>query len=277
MRLNYGPHPSQWAELFVPTGDGPFPVVVVIHGGFWKEAYGAELGVPLAEDLAAAGVAAWNIEYRRVGSSQVAGGGGWPATCLDLAAAVDVLADLNQARVRSATGDGLLDLSRVVALGHSAGGQLAGWLAARSGFPEGSPGAAPRVALTGFVSQAGVLDLVAAAEDNLGGGAASAFLGGTPDSRPDAYRLASPLLQLPLGVPSICVHGAGDDTVPISQSEDFVAAASRAGDSAELVALPGVGHLELVDVRNSAWAACRAAVLRLLDFDPRWSTGCGQG
>ena len=125
----YGDDPSQYGELY---GEGP--VAVLIHGGFWKAQYGLDLEVALAQDLAGRGWAAWNIEYRRLGN-----GGGVPETLDDVAAAIDALADI----------DGV-DLSRVVAIGHSAGGHLAAWSATREN---------PRVPLTGVVSQAGVLDL----------------------------------------------------------------------------------------------------------------------
>ncbi|MCW2732565.1 MAG: lipase/esterase [Mycobacterium sp.] len=162
VRFTYGRHPSQYAELTVPVGSAPAPVVVIIHGGYWSASYGAELGRPLAADLVARGFATLNVEYRRVGD-----GGGWPQTGQDVATAVDAL------QARSAG----LDLNRVVALGHSAGGQLAGWLVAHRGG----------VALTGAVLQAGVLDLVRGSAEGLGGGAVEAYLGGSPTQVPEAY------------------------------------------------------------------------------------------
>src|SRR6478672_2621297 len=172
--IPYAPGPHRFGELTLPGGP-PRGVVVVVHGGFWRHAYDLSLGRPLAADLAAAGFAAWNVEYRRVG-----GGGGWPATFDDVAAAVDALAG----PVQAAVGEELA-LDRVVALGHSAGGQLAAWLAARPGLPPGAPGANPRVTLRGAVSQAGVLDLVDAAEQGLGEGAVPDLLGGPPSAVPD--------------------------------------------------------------------------------------------
>ena len=118
--VRYGTHPSQHGVLSLPDGPSPWPVAVVIHGGFWRTAYGADLVSDLAEDLVRHGFAAWNLEYRRVGDDPGHGGGGWPATCLDVAAAVDLLAATGPARAA-----GRLDLSRVVAIGHSAGGRLA--------------------------------------------------------------------------------------------------------------------------------------------------------
>jgi len=161
--VRYGSHPSQYGVLSLPDGPGPWPVVVVIHGGFWRTAYGADLASDLATDLVRHGFAAWNLEYRRVGDDPDRGGGGWPATCVDVAAAVDLLAVTGQSLAA-----GRLDLSRVVAIGHSAGGQLAGWLAGRGSLPADAPGASPVVPLTGFVSQAGVLDLALALTEDPG-------------------------------------------------------------------------------------------------------------
>jgi acetyl esterase/lipase len=249
-RIDYGNHPSQFGELTLPAGHLR-GVVVVVHGGFWRQAYGLELGRPLAADLADAGLAAWNIEYRRVG-----GDGGWPATFSDVAAAVDLLAG----PVQEAAG-GRLPVDRVVAVGHSAGGHLATWLAARPGLPAGAPGAAPAVRLRGVVSQAGVLDLADAAERGVGSGAVADLLGGGPGELPDRYTLASPVARLPIGVPVVCVHGTADANVPIRQSERFVAAA---GNGAELVALPGVNHFAVIDPATDAWRVCRAAAERLV-------------
>lgn len=243
VRFDYGPDAAQFGELTLPAGDGPVPVVMVVHGGFWRSSYGLELGRPLAVDLADAGVAAWNVEYRRVGS-----GGGWTATFDDVAAALDRLDGL----------DPRLDLERVVAVGHSAGGHLAAWLAARPGLPAGAPGAGAVVRLRGAVSQAGVLDLVDAVEQGVGGSAVTDLLGGTPDTVPDRYAVASPIARLPIGVPVVCVHGTSDGNVPIRQSERFTAAS---GD--ELVTLPGVDHFAVIDPATEAWRACREAAIRL--------------
>lgn len=231
MRVTYGSHPSQYAELSLPAASAPPPVVVVVHGGYWRSSYGAELGRPLAADLVGRGFAALNVEYRRMGD-----GGGWPQTGQDVAAAVDALAGHSAG----------LDLGRVVALGHSAGGQLAGWLAARRG------GA---VSLAGAVLQAGVLDLVRGSADGLGGGAVDAYLGGSPARRPEAYATASPIALVPLGVPTVCVHGTADPLVPIDQSEGFVAAASAAGDATTLRTFDG-DHFDPITVGTPAWELC---------------------
>ncbi|MFO0986510.1 MAG: alpha/beta hydrolase [Alphaproteobacteria bacterium] len=254
-RIAYGAHASQWGELFLPRGAGKVPVIAIVHGGFWRERYTAELGVPLARDIAANHpVAAWNVEYRRVG-----GGGGFPATLEDVAAAIDALGGPAQ---RAA--DGRLDLARVVAIGHSAGGHIVGWLASRHRLPAGAPGAEQRVRLKGAVPQAGVLDLADGAAQRLGDGAIDAFLGATAASVPERVALASPIALLPAGVPVICVHGDADDTVPIRQSERYVAAARAAGDPARLVRLPGTGHFEVIDPADPAWRACKEAALEIV-------------
>lgn len=257
-QYRYGDHPSQYAELSWPAGPGPFPVVVVVHGGFWQTAYGAELGQPLAVDMVSRGWAALNVEYRRVGRSKTAGGGGWPQTCTDVAAAVDGLATQGQQLAANR-----LDLTRVVGLGHSAGGQLVGWLAGRPTLPGQAPGARPGVKLTGLVAQAGVLDLVGAAGDGVGGLAVPSLMGGQPDRLAQAYGWASPLARVPLHVPSVCVHGTRDTTVPIEQSERFVIAARRAGDTSELQRFDG-DHFAVITVGTPAWGLCTAALTRLL-------------
>ena len=230
-RLAYGDDPSQWGDLHRPRGASR-GVVVVVHGGFWRERYDASLGIPLAEDLAARGWTAWNLEYRRVGN-----GGGWPATCDDVAAGIDRLADV----------PGLDLTGPVVTLGHSAGGHLATWAAARGRFPRWQP---ERVAVTAVVSQAGVLDLARAHEEGLGSGAVLDFVGAAPDL---SYDRADPQRQLPLGVPVWCVHGRGDDVVPLTQSAAYVEAARAAGARAELVVVDG-DHFTVVDPASAAWA-----------------------
>jgi acetyl esterase/lipase len=217
--IRYGDDPSQLVELTRPDGT-PRGVVVVIHGGFWKAAYDLSLGRPLAADLAERGWAALNIEYRRVGN-----GGGVPATFDDVRAAIATLED---------TG---LDLTRVVTLGHSAGGHLAAWAAHATDM------------VTHVISQAGVLDLVAADGDGLGGGAVQAFLG-HPAGAGDAD--VDPMQELPLAVPVWCVHARGDDTVPFSQSVDYVAAATAAGARATMVEVPG-DHYVVIDPATEAW------------------------
>jgi acetyl esterase/lipase len=241
----YGPAKDNHAELTLPGGE-PLGVAVVIHGGFWRAAYDASLGRELANDLAGRGWVAYNIEYRRVGR-----GGGWPATLQDVSDAIDSLADLD------------LELSRVVAIGHSAGGHLATWAAGRASLPASAPGSSPRVKLTGVVSQAGVLSLRSGVARAVGGTAIVDVLGGTPDEVPERYDWADPIGQVPLDVPVVCVHGHDDDSVPFAQSQAYVASAEAAGATAELVECGG-DHMDHVDPASDAWAAVVSRLPRLV-------------
>jgi acetyl esterase/lipase len=234
-RHPYGRARSQYGELFLPDGAGPHPVAVVLHGGFWRAAYGRKLMHPLCADLAARGWAAWNVEYRRLGRLS---GGGYPRTLEDVAAAVDHLADLPKPK------ECLALFRSVVAIGHSAGGHLAAWLATR---PD------PQVAVTAVVAQAGVLDLRLAAELGLSRGVVRRFLGGTPAEAPDRYAAASPAQRLPLGVPTLLAHGGRDDVVPPLMSERFAAAARAAGDDVALALHPDEGHFGHLDPGNPLW------------------------
>jgi acetyl esterase/lipase len=228
----------------VPGGDGPFPVAVVIHGGFWRARYGRKLMRPLCQDLAERGWAAWNLEYRRLGHGS---GGGWPTTFGDVACAIDHLAEIRT--------DAALDLSRVVAIGHSAGGHLAAWAAARPRLPEGAPGWAPRVRVTGAVAQAGVVDLKLAWDLRLSDGVVGDLLGGGPEEHPLRYRLASPVELVPLGVPVLLTHGGRDEIVPPPVSASFAEAARAAGDDVSVVELPDEDHFGHIDPANPLWKA----------------------
>jgi acetyl esterase/lipase len=229
LRQSYGSDPSQFGELHLPDGEGPHPVAVVLHGGFWRDRYDLRLMDALCADLARRGIAAWNVEYRRLG-----GGGGWPATFDDVAAAIDRLADL----------DAPLDLRRVAAVGHSAGGHLALRAATRE---------RPRVPVTAAVGQAAVTDLAQAARLDLSGGVVAELLGGSPETAPERYAAASPIERLPAGVPVLLVHGARDDTVPVSLSRDYRRAAAAAGDACDLVVGERDGHFEHLDPASAAW------------------------
>jgi len=191
---------------------------VLIHGGFWRDRYDLTLMDALAQDLVSRGWAAWNIEYRRLGS-----GGGVPTTLDDVSAAIDRLADLP------------VDRSRVVTIGHSAGGHLAAWAATRED---------PRVAVTHVVSQAGVLDLQRAADLHLSDDVATQFLGGHPAS------VASPIERLPLGVPALLTHGGRDDIVPVEISQRFAEASG-----ATLIVEPEEDHFGHLDPDNPLWKA----------------------
>jgi acetyl esterase/lipase len=243
--LRYGDGPEQYVEVTRPgrgrPEDGvPHPCVVLLHGGFWRARHDLTLMRPLARAVTHAGLAAANVEYRRVGGP----GGGFPGTLADVAAAVD----------RIATVPGL-DAARLVLVGHSAGGQLALWAAGRRRLPAGAVGA---VGVAGarpaaVVSLAGVCDLARAARADTGEGAVPDVLGGMPDDVPERYATASPAALVPLGVPTLLVHGDADDRVPVEQSRRYAERARAAGDDLELVELPGVGHREVIEPAGAAW------------------------
>jgi acetyl esterase/lipase len=239
--LRYGPEPDQFAELSRPAGaTGPVPVVVLVHGGYWRDRYGLDYMRPLAAELSGRGYAAWNLEYRRTGGS-----GGWPATFQDVAAGIDALSDV----------DGGLDLARVSVVGHSAGGHLALWACGRHRLGADAGFGRPRLVPSFAVSLAGVCDLTEAARRHLSADAVAELLGGTPEQVPDRYRRACPTLLLPLGVRQLVVHGTDDEDVPFALAPRYATAASAAGDPCELLVLPGVEHFALIDPGSAAWAA----------------------
>jgi len=252
-RHRYGPARAQVADLWRPEGArGDLPVVVLLHGGFWRGPYTKRLMRRMAAAVAGRGWAAYNVEYRRVGPA--GGGGGWPATFLDVAAAIDHLSNLEG-----------LDTGRVVTCGHSAGGHLALWAAGRGRLPAGAPGARPiGVRVTGALALAGVPDLVRAAELGLGGGAAGQLLGGAPDEVAERYRVASPAALVPLGVPQVLVHGLDDAVVPAAMSAAYQRRAAAAGDDAVFEPVTGAGHMALIEPRGGPWALIASQLARLL-------------
>jgi acetyl esterase/lipase len=263
----YGPASSQRADLYLPSGPGPHPVMVLIHGGSWSKRYGKIVMRGLAGDLVRRGWAVWNIEYRRLGD-----GGGWPTTFEDVATAIDHLAELDEER---------LDLERVTILGHSAGGHLALWAAGRSNLPAGAPGAlglairetvtlngseAPdsstrldrpaRIQPRRVISMAGVADL-GYAYRLWHGGAVRALMGGSPEEVPERYAAGDPIRLLPLSIPALLVHGVLDETVSVKLSRSYVDATRAAGGEIELVEIQGPAgrHRAHIDPRGDAWAA----------------------
>ncbi len=257
-RYDYGDDPSQWGELFLPdlpAGGKHRGVVVVIHGGYWRSQYGAELGEPLAKDLAEHGMAAWNLEYRRAGN-----GGGWPGTFQDILAGMDKLAALADVHA--------LDLEKVAALGHSAGGHLAVWAAGRDrlrglGTEDGLQIETDGVRLTGVVSQSGVLNLAEAERLQLSNGAVANLLGGPSSEFPGRHRTADPMAALPLDVSVFAVHATEDEDVPLPMSTSYVDASRGGSMPAELVMVVG-DHFSLIDVASDAYVTCRDLVAKLL-------------
>ena len=254
-RISYGSDSLQFGELRLPAGDGPHPVAVVIHGGFWRTAYTLDHIGHLATALTEAGVATWSLEYRRIGDP----GGGWPGTFEDIGAGADF--------VRQLAESASLDLARIVTVGHSAGGHLALWLAGRPRLPSGSVlAASDPLLLTGVVSLAGVADLRRAWELELSNTVVAELLGGAPAEVTERYRLASPIERLPLGLPQYLVHGTDDPIVPFEISERYTPRAQEEADDARLVRIEGAGHFELIDPRSGAWPSVSGAVLNILEL-----------
>ncbi|MCM6776012.1 alpha/beta hydrolase [Nocardia sp. CDC159] len=243
--LAYGSHPDQVADVGLPE-DGPAPLILLLHGGFWRARIDRGYADPLARALAAAGYAVANVEYRRVGD-----GGGWPETFDDAALALDTL----PGRIDRAE-PGRIDLARVVWLGHSAGGHLALWAALRDRLPTNASWYRDESArIAGIVALAPVTNLAEAYRRGHGENAVAEFLGGGPDRFPERYAVADLPELGPPPVSTTVVHGAQDQRVPIEMSRDYCA---KAG--ARLVELPGIDHFRLVEPDSPAWPAIAAAV-----------------
>ncbi|MBG0817107.1 alpha/beta hydrolase [Planomonospora sp. ID82291] len=237
-RVAYGAHPDQWAEVRRahgspdepwggPEGGRPVPLAAVLHGGYWRSVWGADLMDALCADLAGRGLDAWNLEYRRPDRH------GWAATTEDVAAGLALA-------VRSARGP-------VAVIGHSAGGQLALRAAADDG----------RVALA--VSLAGVLDLVEGDRRHLSGGAVAAALGGPVGAVPEVYARSSPLERLPLQVPQLVVQGDGDDLDLVDLNRRYARAARAAGDEVTYLEMTG-DHFDVIDPASPIWRATAGAI-----------------
>jgi acetyl esterase/lipase len=245
-RIAYGQDANQFFDLRLPAvkNKRTYPLVINIHGGFWRARYNLDHAGHLCAALSAKGLATANLEYRRVGNE----GGAWPGTFADIRAAYNFL--VQSARQHN------LDPQRIVIMGHSAGGQLALCLAAHES------------GVIRVVSLAGVVDLQRAYQLHLSNDAVVEFLRGTPSEVPDHYREADPLqLSLPQARQWL-IHGSADDIVPANISRDYVAAKQkRTGklkEDANLLEITGAGHFDLIDPRTAAWKEVERAVLELL-------------
>ncbi len=256
--LRYGPAAEHVADVRLPAGGAAIrqpgrpgaPLVLFLHGGFWRAAFDRAHTGPLAVALAEEGFAVCTPEYRRVGQPS----GGWHGTFDDVATAVDILPDL----VAEASG-GMVDNSRVLLAGHSAGGHLALWAAASHKLPRESPWRLPRSSVRGVVGLAAVCDLASCFEQDLGNGAAAGLMGGGPASHPERYRVADPAALLPTGVAVRLLHGSADDRVPCQMSRAYAALAQSTGDDADCAVLPGSGHFDVIDPLSAVWPDIVAA------------------
>ena len=262
IRFAYGSDPLQFGELRLPPGGGSVkhPVAIVVHGGCWV----SELGKfdpravamdnmrPMAAALSAAGIATWNVEYRRVGNA----GGGWPGTFQDVGLAADAL--------RTVAREQPLDLSRVISIGHSAGGHLALWLAARSRIPATSElYAKDPLRLVAAVNLDGPGDLkamLAAQQTICGRPVITELMGGSQEERAERYRAASPAELLPIGIRVESFTGRAFG----AQNAAYEAAAKHAGDTMEATTIAGAGHFAFIDPQSEVWPQVLAAARRLL-------------
>lgn len=254
--IAYGGDANQFGQLFLPRGQGPFAVAVVIHGGCWKKFADLKNTLPMSDALRKAGIATWNIEYRRVDNE----GGGWPGTYLDVAAAIDYL--------RTIAPQYHLDLERVVTVGHSAGGHLALWAAARHRLPKGSQLYVERpLPIHGVLNLAGPGRLQSLSDEQqqkvCGSVPVTQLLGGEINLVPQRVHEGSPGEMLPLGVPQELITGALDWLVPPSLGEEYAALARKSGDEAKMTVIEGAGHFEVIAPGTVAWPAVEAAVLSL--------------
>ncbi|MGW1408524.1 alpha/beta hydrolase family protein [Streptomyces sp. NPDC002403] len=259
----YGSHPDQLVDFYAPRdGRTGAPVVVVLHGGSWRAPYDRQHVSPFADFLARRGFAVASVEYRRGGGIPQQRGadpvaGRWPETFDDVAAAMDALPELLARELPQA------DTRRIVLTGHSAGGQLALWAAARHVLPEGSPwrlSAPPQ--LRGVVALAPIADFATAVALDVCSGAVGQFLGRAEDFEERAAH-ADPAVLLPTGIATTVVQGTTDLDVPQAVAEAFVDAAAKAGETVGLTLLPEVGHFPLIDPAADACAVVAEELAQL--------------
>ena len=259
-RIPYGSEALQFGELRLPSGSDKAPLVVLVHGGCWQAEYDLKHLEGAAAALVKEGFATWMIEYRRVGDA----GGGWPGTFDDVSRGVDYVHTL-------ATQFPRIDSTRIVLMGHSAGGQLVTWLGSRKQLEHTGiyVSSMPPLSVAGVVSLAGISDLATYGAGKGGcNGAVTPLMGGTPAQVADRYRAVSPIERVPIGVPVHLIHGSADPIVPISQSRDFAARDSAAGGSVQLHIVEGAGHFDLVSPDAEAWSTVIRVLHSIVDRAP---------
>ena len=241
-QISYGDDQFQFGYLRLPEGSGPHPVIVFMHGGCWLSVFDIRYTGLAEQAFADAGYAVWSLEYRRVGNP----GGGWPGTFLDVATGTDHLTELAR--------EYPLDLDRVIAIGHSAGGQLALWLAARGRIPTSSGlYTAGPLPIHGVLALAPAPNLETLHSSGSCGPGVDGLMGGSPNVRPERYQVGSPMQLMPVDVPQRVVVGALDAQFGPS-GRAYFQAAQRAGSSpVTLREAPESGHFEMVVPYTSTW------------------------
>lgn len=259
-RIAYGPAPSQYVELFQPDGPGPFPVVILVHGGCWQKAFD---GIPQMRDMAGAlsrqGVAVWSVEYRRLDEP----GGGYPGLYEDVIAALDKLGEIAPSH--------RLDLGRVAAVGHSAGGHLVQWIAGRDRIPKSSPLHRSHFLRVKQIIALGSLGDLRGhdAELKQACGVELPALTGAPNaSRPDVYLDTSPAEMIPNGSRTVLINGALDTIAPPEAAKAYAAKARRAGDDVEVLILPDASHFDEVATASPAWRLILPKIRKALGLRP---------
>jgi acetyl esterase/lipase len=259
-RIHYGSGAYQFGDLWIPQTRTPVPLVVFFHGGWWKSEYDLGYAGYLCSALKKDGIAIWSVEYRRVGDT----GGGWPGTFQDVAAGFDFVATLAKTYP--------LNLSRVITMGHSAGGHLAFWAAGRHHIDRSSEiyQPQPQVPLHGAISLAGAVDLrltidlsgyFTFAHDKQ---EVFALMGGRPLDLPDRYKAANPGDLLPFHVPQLLIQGSEDDQIPPDLPPRWAEMARRLGDTATVNMIPSADHLDVVDPESRAWVTVRDGISKMV-------------
>ncbi|MFS1515354.1 alpha/beta hydrolase family protein [Bacillus sp. SCS-151] len=245
-KIYYGEHKSQFGVLRIPENSETYPVIVLIHGGFWQARYNLEENNPIADNLTNRGFATWNIEYRRVGEDRK----GWTGTFNDVISAINHLSKIKELSP--------LDISNVTVIGHSAGGHLALWLGSRIKANNDGTFNELMVCIKKVISLAGVTDLVKMWEIHELKGMKShvaALLGGGPQEVPERYELFSPIELLPMKVEQVLIHGELDRHVPVELSKNYYQSAMGKGDKVKLVVIPEIEHFKIIDPTSSAWGS----------------------
>jgi acetyl esterase/lipase len=242
----YGSDPSQEGDLFIPN-EKPLAALCLFHGGFWSMPYGREQLTPVALDLARKGFMVWNIGYRRIGA-----GGGWPGTFDDVVSSISHLETLSKKYEQ-------FDLSKIVVIGHSAGGQLAIWAGKRYGKMNNNT---PGIKVNQVIGLAPVVDLKKTFKDKLGNNSVFHLLGGSPEDHPERYDSADPMKLFPLEVPQLVIHGNADEDLPVQWSRDYFNFAHAGGENIEYVEIDNGGHMDYLDPDSKAISILQEWLLR---------------